>query len=230
MGHYKAASFDPELLALHACTLLLAAQSGLPLNRLGKDITVLLEQICGNNFVHKLRAISLFEAGFNWRNKLIFAKRMMWDTVEQGLISQELFAKKGSYAIHAIMYENFFCDISKVLYWAAALNCVDLGNCYDRVAHPSSSIILRAWGIHLSTTKVILVALQTMQFCLRTRFGESTLTYGGTADNPNQGSGQGNGGAPPIFSNLSSLMVNVYKCHGNEATRMTLSYTCRLLY
>ena len=35
---------------------------------------VLLEKIIGNNFVHKLRAICLLEADFNWMNKMIFAK------------------------------------------------------------------------------------------------------------------------------------------------------------
>ena len=38
---------------------------------------VLLEKVCGYNYVHKLRAICLLEADFNWWNKLIFAKRMM---------------------------------------------------------------------------------------------------------------------------------------------------------
>ena len=125
------------------------------------------------------------------------------------------------------MCKTFFCDISKVLHWAAGLNDVDLGNCYDRVAHPPSSIVLWAWGIPLAAVKVILMALQTMQFCLRIGFGESALTYRGTMESPNEGSGKGNRGAPPIFSNLSSLVVNAYKCHGNGAM-MTSSYTCRL--
>ena len=38
-----------------------------------------------------------------------------------------------------------------------------------------------------------------MQFFLRTGFGESKQSYGGTLENPNFGLGQGNGAAPPDF-------------------------------
>ena len=65
-GHYKAASFDKDLSALHAGKLSLAAQTGIPLDRRGWGLTVLLEKVIGNIFVHKLRAICLFEVDFNW--------------------------------------------------------------------------------------------------------------------------------------------------------------------
>jgi len=99
MGHYKAVSFDPELSALHACKLSLTAKVGLPLNCWGKCITVLLENNCGNNFVHRPRVICLFEADFNWWITLLFAKQMMSDVAEQGVSPDELFAKKGSNAM-----------------------------------------------------------------------------------------------------------------------------------
>jgi hypothetical protein len=41
---------------------------------MGHQAHVLLEKVAGNNFVHKLRAICLLEADFNWINKIIFAK------------------------------------------------------------------------------------------------------------------------------------------------------------
>ena len=77
MGHYKAASFDYALSALHAAKLSECAKRGLPLARWSYGVTVLLEKIMGNTFVHRLRAICLFEADFNWWNKLVFARRMM---------------------------------------------------------------------------------------------------------------------------------------------------------
>ena len=51
-GHYKAASFDPALSALHAAKLTLCAKMGVPLARWGFGLTVLLEKNCGNNFVN----------------------------------------------------------------------------------------------------------------------------------------------------------------------------------
>ena len=112
-GHYKAASFDKDLSALHAAKLSLCAKTGVPLARWGRGVTILLEKIAGNNFVHKLRAICLFEADFNWWNKLIFAKRMMKQASECGTIPDEHFAKKGSHCNNANLCKRFFVDISR---------------------------------------------------------------------------------------------------------------------
>ena len=72
MSHYKAEPFNLHLFALHAQKLTFCARMGVPLARWGIGLTVLLEKICGNNYVNKLWAICLFEADFNWWNKLIF--------------------------------------------------------------------------------------------------------------------------------------------------------------
>ncbi len=73
---------------------------------------VLLEKIVGNVFLHKLRAICLLEADFNWWNKLIFAKRMMQQAVEEGRIPQECYAKKHSHCNYVVLTKLFFCDSS----------------------------------------------------------------------------------------------------------------------
>jgi hypothetical protein len=58
-GHYLAASFCPDLSSLHAAKLSICARDGVALSRWGRDLTVLLEKILGNIFVHKLRKICL---------------------------------------------------------------------------------------------------------------------------------------------------------------------------
>jgi hypothetical protein len=75
--HYKAATSHPILAVMHAAYLTACARKGVPFMRWGIGLTVLLEKVVGNNFVHKLRAICLLEADFNWINKVIFAKRMI---------------------------------------------------------------------------------------------------------------------------------------------------------
>ena len=72
MGHYKAISFDNHLSALHAGKLSLAEKMDVSLVWWGIGVTVLLENIAGNNFVNKPREVCLFEADFNLRNKLTF--------------------------------------------------------------------------------------------------------------------------------------------------------------
>ena len=83
-----------ELSALHAKKLSLCAKTGIPLARWGRGLTILLEKIMGNNYIHQLRAICLFEADFNWWNKLIFARRMMKLAGEKGCIPDDLFTKR----------------------------------------------------------------------------------------------------------------------------------------
>jgi len=227
MGHYKAASFDPHLSALHAQKLTLCARKGVPLARWGRGLTVLLEKICGNNYVNKLRAICLFEADFNWWNKLIFARRMMHSAKGNESVPDELFSTAGSQTMDAIMSKTFFGDVSKVLHHPASIGGADLGDCYDCGAHPPTSIGMQAWGVPINAIKVLLTSLEMMQFCLKTGFGESKKWFGGSEDNRLGGYGQGNGAAPPAFSCLSTLIINAYKRMGNGA-KLTSSYTSRL--
>ncbi len=164
--------------------------------------------------MHKLQAICLLEADFNWWNKLIFAKRMMKQVVQEGSIPQECFAKKHSHCNYAVLTKQFFCNSSCSLHHPAGLGECDFGNCYDRAAHPLTSIALQSWGIPASAIRVLLTTMQTMQYVLKTGFGESTETYGGMSASPNSGLGQGSGASPPGFMALGSLIVNAYITEG----------------
>ena len=206
-GHYKAASFCPDLSLIHAAKLTICARNGVALARWGTGLTVLLEKILGNVFVRKLRAICLLEADFNWWNKLIFAKRMMKQAGQEGCIPQECFARKHSHCNYAVLTKQFFCDSSRSLHHPAGLGECDFGDCYDRAAHPPTSIALQSWGIPASAIRILLTSMRTMQYVLKTGFGESTETYGGTNTSPNSGLGQGSGASPPGFMALSSLIV-----------------------
>jgi ribonuclease HI len=68
-----------------------------------------------------------------------------------------------------------------------------------------------------------------MQYFLKTGYGESTSSYGGTVLVPNSGLGQGSGASPPGFSALSSLIVNAYRRLGHGA-KVLSSYTRRLFH
>jgi hypothetical protein len=62
-----------------------------------------------------------------------------------------------------------------------------------------------------------------MQYILKTGFGKSSESYGGTQTSPNLGLGQGSSASPPGFLALSSLIVNVYRRIGHGAV-IKLSY------
>ncbi len=228
-GPYIAVLHCPNLLLLHAAKLSICARNGVSLARWGKGLTVLLEKILGNVFVHKLCAICLLEADFNWWNKLIFAKRIMQQAIQDGHILQECFAKKHSHCNHAVLTKQFFCDSSWLLHHSAGLGECNFGDCYDYAAHPPTSIALQSWGIPNTAIRLCLSSMQTMQYVLKTGFGESVESYGGISSSPNSGLGQGSGASPPAFLALSSLIVNAYRCLGHGA-KICSSCVGRLFY
>ncbi len=128
---FFAASFCPDLSLLHAAKLSICVRNGVTLTRWGKGLMVLLEKILGNVFVHKLCAICLIEADFNWWSKLVFVKQMMQQAIKVGSIPQECYAKKHSHCNYAVLTKQFFCDSSHSLHHPAGLGECDLGDCYD---------------------------------------------------------------------------------------------------
>ena len=214
-GHYKAAAHDKYFSALQAAKLSFAARTGIPLERWGAALTVLLEKQFGNIYLDKMRAICLLEADFNFMNKLVFAKRMMDSAYEHGQVPIEQFARRGRQAAHGVLCKVLFCDMIRALHVTAGVESVDLGNCYDAVAHPMASIALQAFKVPLLMTVLALSVLQTMTFFLRTGHGVAEKGYGGTKDKPMFGYGQGNGMAPPAFLTLSALMSNTYRRLGH---------------
>jgi hypothetical protein len=99
----------------------------------------------GNNFVHKLQAICLHEADFNWINKIIFTRHMIGTALEQNLIPGECFLKKGSNCINAIMTKIFICNESRIHHHDACIAGNDFGDCYDWAAHPIAALLLRSF-------------------------------------------------------------------------------------
>ena len=209
-GIYMANSRSDKLSLLHAAKLNLAARFGITLDRWHNALTCLLKKTFGSILITKLRAICLLEADYNWLMKLIFAKRMMENARAKGIIPQEQFAKAGSRAQDGCMVKNFHFDRARVLHHTAAVAGVDFHQCYDSVAHPLLAVALQAWGVSLVMVKVMLSVLQTMRFFIRSGFGDSTRSYGGTTDDPLGGLGQGNGAAPPGFTAVSTLLIMAF--------------------
>ena len=126
----------------------------------------------------------------------LFTKRMMHSARDSDVIPEENFAKKGSNCNDTVMTKRMFTDDSRILHHPAAVGGSDWGDCYDRAAHPAASLAFRSWGVPQAGCRVLLMALWTMHYCLRTGFVESKEMYGGTEEDPFQGYGQGNCASP----------------------------------
>ncbi len=153
----------------------------------------------------------------------------MQQAIQDGRIPQECFTKKHSHCNHAVLTKQFFCNSSWLLHHPAGLGECNFGDCYDWAAHPPTSIALQSWGIPKTAIQLLLSSMQTMQYVLKTGFGESAESYGGTSPSPNSGLGQGSRASSPAFLVLSSLIVNAYHCLGHVA-KICSSYVGRLFY
>jgi hypothetical protein len=86
-------------------------------------------------------------------------------------------------------------------------------HCYDRVNH----IIMLLVGLVLTNGNMpaivmALICLQTMKFFQRTGFGESKTFFGGASyQTYMMGLGQGNRAVPPLWIQLSAVLVKVFK-------------------
>jgi hypothetical protein len=160
--HYIAVADSETLSKLHAANIFEVTRRGVSLAIWGFRITVIPKSIAGVTFVNKLRVICLFEVDFNYWTKLIFARRMMKKAREEGRVPDAVYAKKGSHCDDATMTKVFICDLSRIRRHPAAVTAAGLGDCYNRMVYPPTSIATQSWGVPKSAIKVVLIALQRM--------------------------------------------------------------------
>ena len=218
LGHHMSAAKSDEMSELLADQMNLIIASGVCPSRWGVALQVLLEKIAGVCAVSKLRSIQLYEADYNWFNKLIFNDQAMATLKSTGMMPEEHFSQKQSLAEDACFDKILTLDLSRQTRLPMALVSVDAAQCYDRVNHLMMSLVWLALGVQRSAIAIILNCLQNMKIFTRTGFGDSTSFFGG----PNQavsfcGLGQGSKAAPASWLQLSTMIINAYKRQGHGA-------------
>ena len=133
----------------------------------------------------------------------------------------EQIAVKGKMAINGVMRKQLFYDDVNTLHINASLSSTDAANCYDAVNHPICSLSLQAMAVPVCAVTTYLRCLQTMEFRVKTGFGLAKTTYGGTAANPYMGLTQGSSASPPVWTAVSTMIINTYKREGHGVTLPT---------
>jgi hypothetical protein len=216
-GHYKTAIKNDKLSELQAVSINITLNSGYSLKRWQKGLTVMLDKKKGVIKVNKLRVILLMEGDLNCANKTIFGKRMMEFTEEQNEILEECVGSRRNHQASDVSLNRcIFCDIARQKKCSAAICCVDLEQCYDRIAHSIASLGARRWGVPQLAITCLLTTVQLMIFFLRTAHGDSDSFYSASTDqaaqnegniHPYQGTCQGNGADPSLFLGVSAPCV-----------------------
>ena len=165
----------------------------------------------------KLRAILLKEGDFNFHNRLIFGKRMLAPTRKNGMVSEEIYSKKGRTAEDGVLHQVLAYDIARQKRAPLIVASVDAAQCYNRIAHAVAALTLRALRVPESAVRCMLQPIRDMEFYIRTAFGESD-TFAGGAANPKQGACQGNAAAPATWQQISTVMSQAHKRAGHGVT------------
>jgi hypothetical protein len=215
--HYKTAIKNDKLSELHTVSINIALNSSYSLKRWQKGLTVMLEKKKGVIKVNKLQAILLMEGDLNCANKTIFGKCMMEFAEEQNEIPEECVGSRRNHqASDVSLNRRLFCDIACQKKCLAAICCVDLEQCYDRIAHSIASLRARWWGVPQLAITCLLTTVQLMLFFLHTAHGDSDSFYSASTNqaaqndgniHPYQGTCQGNGAGPSLFLGVSTPCV-----------------------
>jgi len=211
IGTYKAMVKELPSLRLITNISSIAYSFGVTLPRWCIDLDVSLIKKPGRLRPSELRTIGMLEADFNHAATLHFSKRMMSTAIEHELIPQSQFAKKGSRSIEAAVIKVLFFDYLRINKRNGAFLAMDLMQCFDRMAHPISSLATQRLGVHPNIAHTMITTLCNMRHFVRTAYGESEDYYSGTAQRPLQGGVQGNGAAAPIFIAISCILLNYFE-------------------
>ena len=133
---------------------------------------------------------------------MIYAKRIIKNAKANNILEPETFAVAGQLAPNATMPKVMFTNVCRTLHRNYAVASANLGQCYDAVAHGLCSIALQAFGAPMKAISLMLLNLQTMNFWLRTVFGDYDIPFGSTADNPYYRINQCSGGAPLLYTSV----------------------------
>jgi hypothetical protein len=91
---------------------------------------------------------------------------------------------------------------------------IDAKGCYDRIAHIVVYICMVRLGASEITAQAVLKAIKGLKHYIKTAFGRSKDSYGGDPSNEPSGLLQGNGMAPPGWSTVATVLVNIMKAQG----------------
>ena len=210
-GHFKACADHPLLSWSNYLLVEIPFTSGYIPTRWQQATDVMLLKKEGNHALEKLRTIVLYEADFNMQNKVI-GRQSMSTALHSHQIAPEQYSRPQRSAIDHALNRQLVFDHCAYRHIPYSLCSSDLQGCYDRIVHSAAILALRRVGVPASRLHTMFGAIQMAIHTVRTVFGDSSGTYSWSAgdfDLPPQGTGQGHGAGPQIWSVLSSIIFSI---------------------
>jgi len=208
-GIYKAMTKHDDLLKLLTYSTNLPFITGYPYDRWRNMIDIMAFKKPDNIHVSNIRSIIISEADWNTSGKIHVTRRMMRNAENCNLLPEEhIGGRKGKKATDGVLTKRLFIDNARIMERTVAIISTDAANCYDRMTHKYISLMCIKWGLAVQVMVSLLQPLQRAKHHTRTAFGDSTSCFEGSNL---QGAGQGNTGAAPYWTSVSTPMIEEMK-------------------
>ena len=228
-GHFKAGVRDPVIADFEATMAHIPYATGYSPQRWQHVVDFELLKREGVYRPETFRTIQLYEPDFNQNNRLL-GRETMAHAERYGTLAVEQYGsrKNLSAILHAVNKVLSF-DLIRQYKTPAALCSNDAKSCYDRIIHSVASLCFQHQGVPEPPLVCMLSTLQNMEHTIRTAYGDSTQSYGGSTwatplaglawgnkeEGPMSGMGQGNGAAPASWAVISTPMLDIMRKRGH---------------
>mmetsp|Transcript_17146 Transcript_17146/g.32461 ORF Transcript_17146/g.32461 Transcript_17146/m.32461 type:complete len:594 (+) Transcript_17146:248-2029(+) len=214
-GHWKAGLSDPDITDAEWLLTFLPTKHGFSPSLWKNATDVMILKKSGVLDLDKLGTIVLYEADFNFVNKCI-GRKVMENAIANNCMAKEQYAKPGCSAQEQCLTRRLIFDLVRHTRQSLAMASSDLKSCYDRIVHSAASLAMQKCGISKEAVSVMFQTIQQCQHKIRTAYGDSMQTYGGTGNytSPPMGAGQGNGAGPQMWAVLSATLFMAMHMEG----------------
>ena len=216
---YKAMTMDVYLLKFLTAHMNLPFLIGQPYERWSTYLDIMAFKKPDSIKIDSLRSIILSEADWNAAGRIYVTKKMMGQAEKLHLLPEEhLGGRKGRKSIDGAISKQIYMDNVNASKTPTVILSTDAANCYDRMVHKYISLMCSKWGLEKQVMKALLQPLQQAKHYTRTAYGDSQSYFTGSNF---QGAGQGNTGAAPFWTCVSTSMIEIMKEAGFTSKLIT---------
>jgi hypothetical protein len=234
LGHYKAMinphsldlkSVEGELLetkrkkliSAHVSLINYAIRNRFTYERWKTIVNVMIQKEPGNNKIHRLRVIHIYEADFNGIIGIKWKQLLHQSTHNNAIHTGQHGARPGHEATTPVFMEELKNDIAYASRKALINFDNDATSCYDRIIPALASLLGRRHGLHRNIVFVHARTLKEAKYKLKTVLGVSDEYYSHCEFFPIYGTGQGSANSPVIWTIVSSVLFEVHESQGHGA-------------
>ena len=208
---YKAFCMDKTLTSILTNMMNIPFHLGHPYSRWSTFLDIMAFKKDNSIRINTLRSIIISEGDWNAAGRIFVTQKMMQQAEKISLLPEEhLGGRKGRKSIEGAITKTILLDNSRLMHKPIVVLSTDAANCYDRMVHKFVCMMCRKWGLQEQVLKALLQPLQTARHFTRTSYGDSFQSFTGSNL---QGAGQGNTGAAPFWTCISTAMINILKRH-----------------